>query len=239
MFGFLADTFNIFLYHPLFNALIFIYNHLPGNDFGLAIIFLTIIIRFLIYPISIMAINSQKALQKLQPKLKEIQEKYKNDKEKQTRETLGLYKKEKINPFSGLFLAIVQIPILIALYKVFWNGLKPEEFVNLYGFISNPIHINPFFLAVIDLSKPNLLFAALAGIAQFFQTRMLMPKQGGSQKNSNEMSAIMQKQMVYFFPFLTLIILLKLPAALGLYWTVSGAFSIIQQYLAFKNDKSK
>lgn len=239
MFGLLVDIFNIFLYYPLFNALIFIYNYLPGNDFGLAIIFLTIIIRFLIYPISIMAINSQRALQKLQPKLKEIQEKYKNDKEKQTRETLGLYKKEKINPFSGLFLAIVQIPILIALYKVFWNGLKPEEFINLYSFIPNPIRINPFFLNVIDLSKPNLLFAALAGITQFFQTKMLMPKQGGSQKNSNEISAIMQKQMIYFFPFLTIIILLKLPAALGLYWTISGAFSIIQQYFAFKNDKSK
>lgn len=239
MLGFLVDVFNIFLYHPLFNALIFIYNYLPGNDFGLAIIFLTIIIRFLIYPVSIMAINSQKALQKLQPKLKEIQEKYKNDKEKQTKETLGLYKKEKINPFSGLFLAIVQIPILIALYKVFWNGLKPEEFVNLYGFISNPVRINSFFLGAIDLSKPNLLFAALAGITQFFQTKMLMPKQGGNQKNSNEISAIMQKQMVYFFPFLTIIILLKLPAALGLYWTVSGVFSIIQQYFAFKNDKSK
>lgn len=238
MFGFLVNIFNILLYYPLFNALILIYNYLPGNDFGLAIIILTVIIRLCIYPISVMAINSQKALQDLQPKLKEIQEKYKNDKERQTRETLGLYKKEKINPFSGLFLAIIQLPVLIALYKVFWNGLKPEEFVNLYGFVFVSENINPFFLGIIDLSAPNLLFAIAAGIVQFFQTKMLMTNQSG-QKKENEISVIMQKQMVYFFPFLTVIILLKLPAALGLYWVASGIFSIVQQYFVLKNDKLK
>jgi YidC/Oxa1 family membrane protein insertase len=77
---------------------VFLYNYLPGHDFGLAIIVLTIVIKTALYPTSIKAIKSQKSLQKLQPQMQEIQKKYKDDKEKQAKETLALYKKEKINP---------------------------------------------------------------------------------------------------------------------------------------------
>ncbi len=234
MFDFLVNIFNIFLYRPLFNFLILIYNYLPGHDFGLVVIILTIIIRIIIYPISVKAINSQKVLQRLQPKLQEIQKKHKDNKEKQTQETLELYRKEKINPFSGLLLALVQLPILIALYSVFWNGLKSGELNNLYNFVVNPININPTFLNLVDLSKPNLLFAVLAGVMQFFQTKMLTPNLSKNKAKEGGVNAIIQKQMVYFFPFITVLILLKLPSALGLYWIVSGIFSIIQQYFALK-----
>lgn len=234
MFGFLVEAFNIALYRPLFNSLIFLYNYLPGHDFGLAIIFLTVIIRFILYPIAVKALRSQKALQNLQPQLQEIQKKYAGDKEKQAKETLEIYRKEKVNPFSGLFLALVQIPILIALYRVFWQGLKPEELNNLYSFVANPGHINAMFIGLADLSKPSILFAIVAGALQFFQTKMLMPVQVKSQTKGVDMASMMQKQMVYFFPFITVIILLRLPSALGLYWIVSGAFSIAQQYFIFK-----
>lgn len=230
MFGFLVNIFNNFLYYPLFNFLVLIYNYLPGHDFGLAIIFLTIIIRFILYPLSVKALNSQKVLQNLQPKLQEIQKKYKDDKERQAKETLELYRNEKINPFSGLFLALVQLPILIALYNVFWKGLKSTELLNLYSFVANPSDINPMFLQVVDLSKPNLVFAVLAGIIQFFQTKMLMPNVKKNKSKQIDMASMMQKQMLYFFPFITVIILFNLPSALGLYWIVSGIFSIIQQY---------
>ena len=159
MFGFLVNTFDVVLYKPLFNALVLIYNYLPWHDLGLAIITLTLAIRLILYPLSVKALNSQKTLQNLQPKIQEIQKKYKNDKEKQAKETFELYRKEKINPFSGFFLALVQLPILIALYRVFWLGFKPEELVNLYGFVFNPVHINTIFLGMTDLSKPNLIFA--------------------------------------------------------------------------------
>ncbi len=238
MFNFLVNFFDITLYRPLFNALILIYNYLPLRDFGLSIILLTVVIRFILYPLSIKALNSQKALQKLQPALKEIQKKYKDDKEKQAKETLELYKNEKINPFSGLLLVIIQFPILIALYRVFSSGLKPEELSKLYNFVTNPITINPLFLHMVDLSKPNLWFAVAAGIFQFFQTKMLMPKTEKG-KSDNDMAAMMQKQMIYFFPFVTVLILLRLPSALGLYWIVSGIFSVIQQYLILKPKKSE
>ena len=103
----------------LFNTLVWLYDHLPGRDFGVAIIALTIIIRFILYPLSVKTIKSQRALQGLQPKLQEVQKKYKDDREKQAKETLNLYRQEKINPFAGLFLALIQFPILIALYRVF------------------------------------------------------------------------------------------------------------------------
>ena len=236
MFGFIVNFFNFFLYKPLFNSLVLIYNYLPGNDFGLAIICLTVIIRFILYPISVKALNSQKALQSLSPQIQEIQKKYKDDKERQAKETLELYRKEKINPFSGLFLALIQLPILIALYNVFWNGLNSGELNNLYDFVLNPVHINSMFLSTIDLAKPNLIFAVLAGILQFFQTKMLIPKANNNQVKNNDMAAIMQKQMVYFFPFIRVIILLNLPSALGLYWIVSGIFSIAQQYVILKKN---
>lgn len=240
MFDFLINFFYITLYQPLFNCLVLLYNYVPGHDFGIAIIILTLIIRVILYPLSIKAVNSQKSLQKLQPKIQEIQKKYKEDKEKLAKETLDLYKKEKINPFSGLLLALIQLPILIALYRVFWQGLNPDELINLYQFVPNPGQINSFFLYIIDLSKPNLVLAILAGLTQYYQTKMLLPKKGILNKKQNEgpdFSQIMQKQMVYFFPIITIIILLGLPSALGLYWTASGIFSIIQQYFILKQDK--
>ena len=243
MFNSIASFFYIILYQPLFNSLVFLYNYIPGHDFGIAIILLTIIIRVVLFPFSVKAIRSQKNLQKLQPKIQELQKKYKDDKEKQAKEILNLYKTEKVNPFSGLFLSLIQIPILIALYQVFWKGLNPNELVGLYSFISNPGQINALFIHLVNLSKPNLVFAVLAGLVQYFQTKMLLPQNGpkiGEQKKDADFSQVMQKQMVYFFPAFTVIILISLPSALGLYWIVSGLFSIIQQYLILKeNNKTE
>ncbi len=234
MFEFLIKIFDLALYQPLFNALVLLYNYLPGHDFGIAIIVLTILIRFILYPISVKAFKSQKILQDLQPKLQEIQKKYKDDKEKQAKETLELYKKEKINPFSGLFLAIIQFPVLIALYRVFWKGLESSELVHLYAFIANPVNISAVFIGLIDLSKPNWIFAVLAGVLQYFQTKMMTPKRVKTENKESEITQMMQTQMLYFFPFLTIIILISLPSAIGLYWITSGIFSIIQQYFILK-----
>jgi YidC/Oxa1 family membrane protein insertase len=241
MFDSLIHFFFLVLYQPLFNALVLLYDYIPGHDFGVAIIFLTLIIRIILYPISLVAVKSQRGLQKLQPKIQEIQKKHKNDREKQAKETLELYKTEKINPFSGLLLSIIQIPILIALYRVFWNGLNPNELGNLYSFVLNPGQLNPFFLGLLDLSKANIMIAILAGVTQYFQTKMLLPKiSSGEKKQGKEadFSQIMQKQTTYFLPIFTVIILLGLPSALGFYWIASAIFSIIQQYFIFKKDKN-
>lgn len=234
MFEFVTNFFYVTLYQPLFNALVFLYNY-TGKDFGVAIILLTLVIRFILYPVSLKAVKSQKALQKIQPQMQEIQKKYKDDKERQAKEILEIYKKEKINPFSALLLGIIQIPILIALYQVFWQGLNPKELSVLYSFMANPGHINSMFLHFIDLSKPNIVFALAAGLVQYYQSKMLTPPKSQN-KSADDMSRMMHTQMTYFLPVFTVIILIGLPSALGLYWTISGLFSIIQQYFILKKD---
>jgi len=236
MFEALSSFFYIILYQPLFNLLVVLYNYIPGHDFGIAVILLTLIIRFALYPTSVKAVHSQNNLQKLQPKILEVQKKYKDDKEKQAQEILNLYKKEKINPFSGLFLALLQLPILIALYQVFYQGFDPEKLSILYSFITNPGQLNPLFIQIIDLSKPNFVLAIMAGLTQYFQTKMTFPKVSSSngQNKEADMTQMMQKQMTYFMPVFTTILLVSLPSALGLYWTVGSIFSIAQQYLVFK-----
>jgi len=241
MFQSITSFFYTILYQPLFNALVWLYNSVPGHDFGIAIIILTLIIKVVLYPTSVKAVKSQRGLQKLQPRLLELQKKYKDDKEKQAKEIFDLYKREKINPFSGLFLALIQIPILIALYQVFWNGLKVSELAKvLYSFVLNPGQINPMFLHLIDLSKPNMWLAVLAGLVQFYQTKMLLPQMAAVSNGKDkapDFSQVMQKQMLYIFPVMTVVILISLPSALGLYWIISGVFSIVQQYYILKNSK--
>jgi len=235
-----TSAFHTLLYQPLFNALIFLYQFLPGKDFGVAVIVLTIIIRIILYPLMLKSIKSQKALAELQPQIQEIQQKYKNDKEKQGKEMMALYQKEKINPLGGCLPLLLQLPILFALYRVFWKGLEPESMSSLYSFIPSPEAINPTFLGIINLAEPSLVLAVLAGILQFFQTKMLTPKNKKTPAKGDQMaqfSNMMQKQMLYFFPLFTVFILWKLPAAIGVYWTITALFSIFQQYLIMKPQK--
>lgn len=233
MFDSFINLFNIILYKPLFNALIFLYECLPGHDFGIAVIVLTLTIRLVLYPSTVQSIKSQKALAQFQPKIQEIQKKYKDDKQKQAQAIMEFYKKEGINPLSGCLPLLIQLPILIALYRVFWRGLESGQMVHLYSFVPDPGIINPNFLGLINLSQPSAVLAVLAGILQFFQTKMLSPKTESADKTS-DFAQTMQKQMIYFFPAFTVFILLKLPAAIGLYWIIISMFSIIQQYFILK-----
>jgi len=132
---------------------------------------------------------------------------------------------------------LIQLPILIALYRVFWKGFQPEAMDMLYSFVPHPGTIDPTFLGIINLGEASLILAVLAGIAQFFQTKMITPKTPKSKEGGSQMaqfSGMMQKQMLYFFPIFTVFILWKLPAAIGLYWIITALFSILQQYLTFK-----
>lgn len=230
----LIATFNTILYRPLLNILVLLYQYIPGHDFGLAVIVLTILTKLIFFPLGIKAIKSQKELSGLQPKIKEIQEKYKNNKEQQTKELMALYKKEKINPFSGCLPLLIQLPVLIALYRVFWRGLQPEQMAFLYNFVPNPGLINPTFLGIINLSQPNIIVAFIAGICQFLQTKLALPKQNPGKKKDDSFAGHMQKQMQYFMPIFMVIILFRLPSAIGLYWICSTLFTIVQQYVILR-----
>ncbi|OIO48532.1 MAG: hypothetical protein AUJ32_00300 [Parcubacteria group bacterium CG1_02_40_82] len=228
----LSLLFNEVIYRPLFNGLIFLYNVLPGHDFGIAIIVLTVIIRIILYPLNQKAIKSQKEMQLIQPKVKEVQQKYKNNKEEQGKALMDLYKEHKINPASGCLPILVQLPILWGLFSVLRAGLNPEKLTQLYSFVARPEIINNTFLGILDLSQKSIILAILAGIAQFIQSKMLMPKTSASQ--SSDFSSVMNKQMVYFFPVFTVFIAASLPAGLGLYWVATTVFGIVQQYFVLK-----
>jgi len=242
------NIFHLIFYQPLLNILILFYQYLPGRDFGLAIVFLTILIKLLLYPITSQSLKSQKSLDGFQSKIREIQEKYKDSKEEQSKAMMEFYQKEKINPFSGCLPLLIQLPILIALYQVTQKGLVAEEMVNLYSFVSQPGEINPYFLGILNLTQPNLILAFLAGILQFIQTKMGAPQTSKTGKTAqgeprpsgrkeiplNKFSQMMQKQMLYLFPFITFLFLLRLPSAVGLYWLMLTLLTIVQQYLIFK-----
>ncbi|MDD5589561.1 MAG: YidC/Oxa1 family membrane protein insertase [Candidatus Portnoybacteria bacterium] len=231
---FLSYLFNEVLYRPLFNSLIFLYNQIPGHDFGLAIIILTILIKLILFPVSQKAIKSQKETQAIQPKIKEIQEKYKNDREKQGRAMMELYKEHKVNPAAGCLPLIIQFLVLIAMFTVFRTGLDPEKLKSLYWFIERPETINHFFLGIVDLAKGSIIFGVLAGITQFIQSKMMMTNKPASGKN--DFAGLMNKQMLYVFPVMTVFLGIKFPAGLALYWTLSNILTIIQQYFFLKKN---
>lgn len=245
----MAEIFNAAIYQPLYNLLILLYNVIPGQDFGIAIIATTIFLKILLIPVSKKQIESQKKLQELQPKIKEIQNKYKDNKEKQTKELMAFYKENKANPLSGCLPLIVQLIFLIAIYRILINISMAGLIVdadNLYSFVADPGKVNDMFIGLVNLTRPNAVLAVLAAIAQYFQTKMIMKKNKKEGKNKNEktsgkpdFASMMSKQMLYLGPVLTLFIGLKFAAGLALYWLISTLFMIVQQIYITKNQKQE
>ncbi len=251
---FLYDIYIEGLFRPLLNLLVYLYDVLPGADIGVAIIVLTLIVKFALLPLSRQSIKSQKALQDLQPQLENIKTKYKNDKEKQSKELMQFYKKNKVNPFSSCLPLLVQLPILLALYRVFREGLSnPEELSFLYSFVPHPGVIDPMSFGAFDLSQPSLMLAIFAGAFQFVQSWMMIRKRKEDNKDKKlnkkkprspeQMTSAMTTQMTYIMPILTVFIAMSLPAGLAFYWITVTIFSIIQQwhilYGKKKDDKKK
>ncbi|HQF57019.1 MAG TPA: YidC/Oxa1 family membrane protein insertase [Candidatus Magasanikbacteria bacterium] len=232
----LGQFFNVVLYRPLFNGFVALYNIIP--DVGIVILIITIIIKLVLYPLTQSSIKSQKALNDLQPKMEEIKRKYKDNQQQLAAETMKLYKENKVNPFASCLPLLIQMPILIALCYVLRSGLASNNFDLLYSFVKNPEHINTLSLGFIDLSKRSVIFAFLAGGSQFLQTKMMMRKKapavaGAGAKDEN-MMAMMNKQMLYFMPILTVFIGFQLPGGLTLYWFLSTLFTTLQQLIIFK-----
>ena len=225
----MITLFNKFLYEPLLKSLIFLHQNFSFQDLGIAIIILTIIIRFVLFPLFYKGAKDQAILQRLAPKIKEIQKNHKDDKGKQTQALLDLYKEHKVNPFSGILLLLIQLPILIALYKVFLSGFSE---------ISNIGPINNLFLGIIDLGQRNLPLVVIAAIVQYYQGKLALPK---TDKPDSElgMAEKLGKQMVFMGPIMTFVFLyfFNLPSAVAVYWITTSAFSVVQQIFINKRIK--
>lgn len=220
--------FNEIFYLPILNALLFLTSILPGHDLGLAVILLTVLIRALIFPMTHKMLKTQNAMKKIEPELKKIYAEKKN-KEEQGRAVMELYRAHGINPFSGFLMLIIQLPLLIAMYRVFWRGI-PFQVNEIYPFLTIPVEVNTLFLGFISLTSASVGLAALAALSQFWQAKLAMPPaQNNKEKGKQDMSRAMQLQMVYVFPILIFILGFKLPAAVSLYWTSMNIFAIVHE----------
>ncbi len=218
------------LYRPLFNALVFLTALLPGHDVGLAIILLTLLVRFILLPLSHKSLTTQRKLKELEPEIKKIRDGSK-DKADEGRKTMELYREHGVSPFSGCLTLLVQLPILIALYQVFWQGISFSG-VELYSFVSRPDFFQIKLFGLLDLAGKSWVLAGLAAVSQFFQIKLAMPvvpKGGGSMQN--EFSRAFAIQSRYILPLVIFYISLSLPAALSLYWTVTNIFGIVHESL--------
>jgi YidC/Oxa1 family membrane protein insertase len=230
----MGGLFNELLYRPFLNALILLYENIAFQDLGVAIILLTIVIRFVLFPIFQKGMRHQRISQEMQPELKKIQKKHKENPEEQAKQVFALYRKYNMNPFTPFLLILVQLPILIGLYQVFRNvGEGIESFDMLYTFVPDPVVLEPVFLNIVNLAEPSILLAGIAAAAQFIQARLALPKRkGGDEETQAEKIG---RNMMYIGPVLTLAILWHFPAAIGIYWITTTIFSIIQQIVINKS----
>lgn len=234
--------FTTLLVKPLFNLLLLIYAIIPGHDFGVAIIIMTVLVRLALWPILASQLRSQKKLQALSPEVAKIKKQAAGDKQLESKLLMELYKEREINPFAALIPLLVQLPLFLALYVALRDIIKPGQIEHLVypalrhlsviqEVLRHPENFKPYLFGVIDLSKPSPFLALVAGVTQYFQTKQLIPKAAPGDTQAQTM-ALTSK----IFPVMTFIIGLKLPAALALYWAAASGVAIIQQTIELRKD---
>ncbi len=236
----MAEFWRIVFYQPIFNLLVLIYNTVP--DMGAAILLLTLVFKLAMHPLSKKALHSQKALQDLQPKVEALKAKFKDQKEAMAKELMELYKTEKVSPFSSCLPLLFQLPFLIALYQVFGSGLNSGSLDLLYPFVPNPGQLSDLSLGFWHLTQASWVLAVITGAAQFWQSKMLIrtkPPVASPGAKDEGMATMMNKQMLYMMPALTVIFGFRLPAGLVLYWLVNILYTVAQQHFAFRHHGAK
>ncbi|OHA89593.1 MAG: hypothetical protein A3C70_02455 [Candidatus Zambryskibacteria bacterium RIFCSPHIGHO2_02_FULL_43_14] len=224
-----------FLYHtlffdPLYNILVLLFKIFPWIDAGIVVIFLTVLVRLIIFPLSRKAVLTQVKMNEIGPDLAKIKEKYKDKAEEQAKLTLALYKEKGVNPFSGILVIIIQIPIILALYQIFIH-LPEINSSLLYSFVTIPDHINTTFLGVLDITAKSSFLALLAAISTFFQFQISAKGQIQPKGNSfsDNLTRSMQTQMKYIFPVIIFLISYRISGVIALYWLTTNLFSIGQE----------
>jgi YidC/Oxa1 family membrane protein insertase len=230
------EFFKIILYKPLFNLLVFFAWLVPGHSIGWAIILLTLLIKVLLWKLQAKPLKSQLEMRAHQGEIRALQEKYKDDRAAQAQAVMAYYKQHGINPLAGCLPLLIQLPVLLILYRVFIVGVSDLRPDLLYSFTPHLDAINPFFLGT-DMSKPDpWLWPLIAAVIQFLQSRSFAkfspPATSGDGKP--DPTALMNKQMIYLFPVMTFFFARIVPAGLAVYWAASALFQMIQQYYIFK-----
>lgn len=254
---------------PIVNLLVALYKgfewlHIPGA-LGFAVIALTVIIRLILYPLMASQMKSAKKMQKLKPHLDALNVKHKDDKKALQQAQLDLYKTHGVNPAAGCLPLLIQLPVLIALYNVFYQVLQNGNLVKLMADINKVLYVPALKLTALDLSffgtnlgvKPSqwqthgwwlLLIPVITAGLQWWQSKLMLPistkppvptnaiEKKDTSGSKEDTAAEMQKQMAMITPIMFGIFAYQFPLGLALYWNVFGLFGIMQQ-LAINKEK--
>lgn len=196
------------------------------QNYGFSIILFTILVKVLLLPLTIKQTKSTKAMQDIQPKIQEIQTKYKDKPEKQQQEIMKIYTEAKINPVAGCLPLLIQMPILIALFSVLREPVTYGVFADQAQFVNAA----KGFLWIKDLTTPDYILAILSGATTFLMQTLMMPKD--QQQGSMKIMTYVMSAMMLFWGF-------SFPAGLTLYWTIGNVFAIGQHYLIMNPLRAK
>lgn len=225
----MGNLFHAYLYEPVLSILVWIYQAVPPHDLGVSIVLLTLVVRIVLLPLFWKSAKDQSILQTLQPKVKEIQKNHKGDHEAQGRALMALYREHRVNPLSGIFFLVLQLPIFIALFQIFTRELGNAAF---------DAHT---FLGLINLDEKSVVIALLAAGLQYLQVKLMPTTQATKADGAKgfDSAKLMKLFGLVVGPAITLIILVSLPSALGIYWVASTIFSIGQQLVINKTIKKE
>jgi len=236
----ISSIFNTVIYEPLYNALVLLIKVVPFSDVGIAVIILTILVKFLLLPLAHKSSQTQQKIRDVSSEIERIKEKYK-DKQEQTLKTLDLYKKNGIKPFSSILLMFAQIPFIMGLYWVFFKGGLPAIDTSLlYSFITSPDNVNMSFLGFFDMAGRSIFFALSAGASQYYLSKLTLPKPGKKPENptmKDDLAHSMHLQMRFVMPIIITVIAFTISAAVAVYWTTSNIFTIIQEIRTRKHKR--
>lgn len=230
----LSSLFHTFLYAPIYNLLIAFADVVPNGDIGIAVILVTIVVKLLTTPLSIGAAKTQRRMRRIEPELKALKEKYKNDRETQAREMMALYKNNGIKPFASFLTILIQIPILLALYLVFAReALLSVNLDLVYSFIPLPTYLSPYFLGLFETTGHSLVLAVLAAIFQYLQGLYTIPvppkPENPTGLSSEEFARAIALQSRYVLPAIIGAIAFT-SGAIAIYFMTSALFGILQEW---------
>lgn len=238
----MSSIYRNFIFEPLYNLLVLLFDLIPWADAGIIVILLTVIVRLVLFPLSRKAVRTQVKMQEIAPEVKEINEKFKNNPEEKARKTLDLYRKHKLNPFSSIFVILLQLPILFALYQIFLHAGFPQVDLSiLYSFITAPESIETTFLGSINITEKSVILALLAAATTYLQFKVSMAKQKAPEGDSfgDNLARSMQTQMKYFFPILVFFISYSISGVIALYWLTTNLFTIGQELVIRKKSRTQ
>lgn len=237
----MMSFFHNVIYLPIHNLLVFFIDTVPGHDLGIAVIAVTLVVKLILMPLSLSAVKTQKAMKLLEPELKALKEKYKNNQQELAKETFALYKKNNVKPFASILMLFLQIPIVFGLYFVCRGAITTATDPSLlYSFVSVPDALSPLFLGIFAVTTPSIVLAAVAGLSQLAQAfyTIRMPEKTAEPSMQEELSRAMASQARFMLPVLIAIFAYVGSGAVALYFVASNLMMLAQEFLVRSTTKA-